>query len=563
MGGWRVICWAVFLSAPLTFPIGAIARRSASDLHARGDAWLGFAYVARDQRPDRLLPLVRRARARRRGEDRPDPAVQPLLTLAWSALLLGEHIGAATIVASLGGTCERCGHPANQGDAEQSASLGNVGPVSEAAALEHISSGKVRDIYAVGRGPAAAGRLRPHLHLRRGAPDADPRQGQGAHRALGLLARARPATSCPNHLISFTEVPEEFRGRAMLVERLEMVPVECVVRGYITGSGWKDYQATGAVCGIELPGGPRESRAAARADLHARDEGRDGRPRRERRLRPRGRDHRRPRAARGAAPAVDRRSTSSAPSTRASAGSSWPTPSSSSAAGADGTIVLGDEVLTPDSSRFWPADGYEPGHGQPSFDKQYVRDWATGSGWDKTPPAPRAARTTWSRARASCTSTRTSASPASRSPRLAGALRVRARVSDPPEGGHPRSAGAGRRAGAAGARLRRRANVHVGRLIELDVEDAMQVPQMCERLLANPLIEDYEVESSPHEVRRRPLPGLLRRGRRAAWRAAASATPSSSGTATATCRASTRSSCPAASRTATTCASARSRASRR
>ena len=72
---------------------------------------------------------------------------------------------------------------------------------------------------------------------------------------------------------------------------------------------------------------------------------------------------------------------------RASAGSSWPTRSSSSAA-PDGTIVLGDEVLTPDSSRFWPADGYEPGHGQPSFDKQYVRDWASGSGSDKRPPAP-------------------------------------------------------------------------------------------------------------------------------------------------------------------------------
>ena len=71
-----------------------------------------------------------------------------------------------------------------------------------------------------------------------------------------------------------------------------------------------------------------------------------------------------------------------------SAGSSWPTPSSSSAAVRTRTIVLGDEVLTPDSSRFWPVDGYEPGHGQPSFDKQYVRDWASSSGWDKSPPAP-------------------------------------------------------------------------------------------------------------------------------------------------------------------------------
>ena len=167
-----------------------------------------------------------------------------------------------------------------------------------------------------------------------------------------------------------------------------MVPVECVVRGYITGSGWKDYQATGAVCGIELPAGLRGVRAAAGADLHARHQGRGRRPRRERRLRPRGRDRRRPGAARGAAPALDRDLRARRARTRASAGSSSPTPSSSSAAARTARSCSATRCCTPDSSRFWPADGYEPGRSQPSFDKQFVRDWASGSGWDKSPPAP-------------------------------------------------------------------------------------------------------------------------------------------------------------------------------
>jgi phosphoribosylaminoimidazole-succinocarboxamide synthase len=182
-------------------------------------------------------------------------------------------------------------------------------------------------------------------------------------------------------------VPAEHRGRAMLVERLEMVPVECVVRGYITGSGWKDYLATGGVCGIELPEGLRESERlpepiftpATKADVGDHDENVDfdraaeivgDRPLLEelRRLSiaiyERAADHARERGIVLA-------------DTKFEFGRR-----------ADGTIVLGDEVLTPDSSRFWPAAGYEPGRGQPSFDKQYVRDWASASGWDKTPPAP-------------------------------------------------------------------------------------------------------------------------------------------------------------------------------
>ncbi len=258
--------------------------------------------------------------------------------------------------------------------------------MSEAPALEHLSSGKVRDIYAVGEDRlllVASDRISTYDVVH---PTPIPDKGKVL---TGLTAfwLERTGGVCPNHLVSFTDVPEEFRGRAMLVERLEMVPVECVVRGYITGSGWKDYQATGAVCGIELPDGLQESdqlpepifTPATKAEVGDHDENVDF-----------------DRAAEiigdralleelrrlsiaiyelGAAHARER-------------GIILADTKFEFGRRADGTVVLGDEVLTPDSSRFWPADGYQPGHGQPSFDKQYVRDWASGSGWDKTPPAP-------------------------------------------------------------------------------------------------------------------------------------------------------------------------------
>jgi phosphoribosylaminoimidazole-succinocarboxamide synthase len=258
--------------------------------------------------------------------------------------------------------------------------------VSEAPALEHLSSGKVRDIYAVGGDRllmVASDRISTYDVVH---PTPIPDKGKVL---TGLTAfwLERAGGICPNHLISLTDVPEEFRGCAMLVERLEMVPVECVVRGYITGSGWKDYQASGAVCGIELPAGLRESEQlpepiftpATKAELGAHDENVDFDQAAEiigdrslldelRRLSIAVYEL-------GAAHAHER-------------GIILADTKFEFGRRADGTIVLGDEVLTPDSSRFWPAEGYEPGRGQPSFDKQYVRDWASGSGWDKTPPAP-------------------------------------------------------------------------------------------------------------------------------------------------------------------------------
>jgi phosphoribosylaminoimidazole-succinocarboxamide synthase len=270
--------------------------------------------------------------------------------------------------------------------ANGSGTIDRFADVSDAAALTHLTSGKVRDIYAVGEDRlllVASDRISTYDVVH---PTPIPDKGKVL---TGLTAfwLDQLGDVCANHLISYTEVPEEFAGRAMLVERLEMVPVECVVRGYITGSGWKDYQRGGAVCGIELPAGLSESEQlpepiftpATKADIGDHDENVDfdraaeivgDRPLLE--------ELRRLSIAiyeRGAAHARER-------------GIILADTKFEFGRRPDGTIVLGDEVLTPDSSRFWPADGYEPGHGQPSFDKQYVRDWASGSGWDKRPPAP-------------------------------------------------------------------------------------------------------------------------------------------------------------------------------
>jgi phosphoribosylaminoimidazole-succinocarboxamide synthase len=191
----------------------------------------------------------------------------------------------------------------------------------------------------------------------------------------------------PNHLVSVTEgVPEEARGRAMLVRKLTMLPVECVVRGYITGSGWKDYQATGSVSGIALPSGLQESEQlpepiftpSTKAEV-GHDEAIDFEGAVEligdRELAER---------VRAVSIAVYRFAADHA----RERGIILADTKFELGLDADGVLTLGDEVCTPDSSRFWPADQYEPGRSQPSFDKQYVRDWASSTGWDRTPPAP-------------------------------------------------------------------------------------------------------------------------------------------------------------------------------
>jgi phosphoribosylaminoimidazole-succinocarboxamide synthase len=190
-----------------------------------------------------------------------------------------------------------------------------------------------------------------------------------------------------NHFVSaIDDVPAEVRGRAMAVRKLRMLPVECVVRGYITGSGWKDYQASGRVSGIELPPGLRESQKLPTpifTPSTKADEGHDepidlvrageilGDPELAGRLRD-----------------VSIALYSFAAQQAAERGVILADTKFEFGLDADGRLILGDEALTPDSSRYWPVEGYEPGHGQPSFDKQYVRDWASSTGWDKTPPAP-------------------------------------------------------------------------------------------------------------------------------------------------------------------------------
>src|SRR3712207_4107003 len=190
-----------------------------------------------------------------------------------------------------------------------------------------------------------------------------------------------------NHVISYTDgVPAEHRGRALRAKKLEMVPVECVVRGYISGSGWKDYQATGAVSGIELPPGLRESEQLPEpiyTPSTKAEEGHDeaidfdatvelvGSPELAAQLRD-----------------VSIAVYEAVASHARERGVILADTKFEFGLDEAGVLTLGDEVCTPDSSRFWPLDSYEVGRGQPSFDKQYVRDWATSTGWDKQPPAP-------------------------------------------------------------------------------------------------------------------------------------------------------------------------------
>jgi len=249
-----------------------------------------------------------------------------------------------------------------------------------------VARGKVRDIYDLGDDRllfVASDRVSTYDVVH---PNEIPDKGK-VLTGISAFWFERTRDIVPNHLISVTDgVPDAVRGRAMVVRKLEMLPVECVVRGYITGSGWKDYQATGRVSGIELPAGLRESEQlpgpiftpstkAAEGHDEAIDIERAGEILGDPALAETLRDLSIKLYKFGAELARER-------------GIILADTKFEFGRDADGNIVLADEVLTPDSSRYWPADGYEPGRSQPSFDKQFVRDWATSTGWDKTPPAP-------------------------------------------------------------------------------------------------------------------------------------------------------------------------------
>ncbi|TMM07269.1 MAG: phosphoribosylaminoimidazolesuccinocarboxamide synthase [Actinobacteria bacterium] len=251
--------------------------------------------------------------------------------------------------------------------------------------LPLLASGKVREIYDLGDQLliVASDRVSTYDVVH---PTPIPDKGK-VLTGLSAFWFERTADVVPGHVISLTDgVPGEARGRGMVVHKLQMLPVECVVRGYLSGSGWKDYQGTGAVCGIGLPAGLRESDRLPEPIFTPATKAQEG--------------HDENIDFEGAAELIgDRglaerlREISIAVYEHAAAhalerGIILADTKFEFGLDADGTLTLADEVCTPDSSRFWPADQYEPGRSQPSFDKQFVRDWASSTGWDRTPPAP-------------------------------------------------------------------------------------------------------------------------------------------------------------------------------
>ena len=190
----------------------------------------------------------------------------------------------------------------------------------------------------------------------------------------------------PNHFLStdMSGLPPEFEGRSMWVKRAEMFEVECVARGYLAGSGWKDYQRTGAVCGIPLPQGLRESSALPEPIFTPATKAQSGHDENI--------SFEQAEGIVGAETAAKLRDLTLAIYRRAAEYARTRgiiiADTKFEFGMVDGQIILADEVLTPDSSRFWPADQYQPGRSQPSYDKQYVRDYLESIHWNKQPPAP-------------------------------------------------------------------------------------------------------------------------------------------------------------------------------
>jgi phosphoribosylaminoimidazole-succinocarboxamide synthase len=251
-------------------------------------------------------------------------------------------------------------------------------------ALTLVHSGKVRDVYALGADElllVASDRVSVYDVV---LPTAIPDKG-AILTQMSLWWFDQLADIVPNHVVSATDVPTQFAGRAIRVQRLDMVGVECIARGYLAGLGLEQYRAGGAICGVPLPAGLAEGDRLPSPVFTPTTKAAEG--------------HDEPMTydevvaqegaelaaelqritlevyGRGAAVAGERGIVVA--DTKIELGFAT-----------GGTLTLGDEVLTPDSSRFWPADSWQPGRTQYAFDKQYVRDWAAGTGWDKKPPAP-------------------------------------------------------------------------------------------------------------------------------------------------------------------------------
>ncbi|MEK6337648.1 MAG: phosphoribosylaminoimidazolesuccinocarboxamide synthase [Acidobacteriota bacterium] len=273
--------------------------------------------------------------------------------------------------------------------------MASAAPVVETtfSDLKLVRRGKVRDVYAIDEASlliVATDRISAFDCI---LPTPIARKGE-VLTALSRFWFAKLAHIVPNHLITtnIDEMPEvigghapELRGRSMLVKRTEVFPVECVVRGYLSGSGWKDYQRSGQVCGHELPAGLRESEQLARPIFTPATKAETGHdeniseqqmtgivgPEVTETLRN-----------------VSLRLYREASAYARSRGIIIADTKFEFGLGREGQIILIDEVLTPDSSRFWPAESYAVARSQASFDKQFVRDYLEQLDWDKQPPAP-------------------------------------------------------------------------------------------------------------------------------------------------------------------------------
>lgn len=254
-----------------------------------------------------------------------------------------------------------------------------------------ILRGKVREVHDVGDGRlvmVTSDRISAYDVV---MPTEIPGKGQ-VLTGLSVHWFARMADLVPGHLLGWrlSEMPDGWRkkelaGRVMLVKALDMLPVECVVRGYLIGSGWRDYQATGATSGVTLPPGLEQAdrlpepifTPAAKAEVGEHDENITMAD---------------VVSAVGPDLAAEMERVSIAVYKRAAADCAKAgiilADTKFEMGVAQGTLTLGDEVCTPDSSRFWPADTWQPGTSPPSFDKQYLRDWLDGTGWDHSPPGP-------------------------------------------------------------------------------------------------------------------------------------------------------------------------------
>jgi len=250
--------------------------------------------------------------------------------------------------------------------------------------MKHIHAGKVRDLYEIDGDILLVASDRVSVYdvsLPTPIPDKGALLNQ-----LSAWWFEKMADVVPNHVVSTTDVPAEFAGRAMRCKPLKMIQVECIARGYLTGLGMREYQRDGKVSGVELPAGLVEADKLPEPiftpTTKISDTGHDefmtfadvvneiGQETADRirdltlEVYTKGAEH----AAKNGIIIAD---------TKIEFGFD-----------ADGVLTLGDEVLTSDSSRFWPADEYQPGRTQHAFDKQFVRDWSTTTGWDKTPPGP-------------------------------------------------------------------------------------------------------------------------------------------------------------------------------